>query len=366
MLTQKPLLAITMGDPTGIGPEIIAGALADPIVWQWCRPLVVGRSSIMQRASDLIGAKLSWIPCNNWEHVEAYDQNRNKLKASNATVCCLDVAGEDSELAPDGTIDPRGGQAAYDALLSATELSLDRRVDGIVTAPLQKKSLDLAGHHWPGHTELLGHLCGVDTTAMMLYLPPGKPNHGGPNGLGVVHVTLHMALKEVFEHLTIPNILKTIQLTNDYFSRISFSSDETNRPRIAVTALNPHAGESGRFGLEEIELIGPAILEAKTLGIDASGPWPVDTLMPRAAQGDFDAVVAMYHDQGHIALKLLDMFEAVNITLGLPIIRTSVAHGTAHDIAWKGIAKPGGMVQAILAAAKLARRPLENRPEHHE
>jgi 4-hydroxythreonine-4-phosphate dehydrogenase len=195
---------------------------------------------------------------------------------------------------------------------------------------------------------------------MMLYLPPGKPNHGGPSGLGVVHVTLHMALREVFEHLTIPSILTTIQLTHAYFSRIASAEGRSEPPRIAVTALNPHAGESGRFGTEEKEVIEPAVVEARQLGIDASGPWAVDTLMPKAAQGQFDAVVAMYHDQGHIALKLLDMFEAVNITLGLPIIRTSVAHGTAHDIAWRGIADSGGMVQAILAAAKLCSRRLEN------
>jgi len=258
-----------------------------------------------------------------------------------------------SEDAQPGKIDALGGQAAYDSLLAATQLCLSKRVDGLVTAPLQKKSLDLAGHHWPGHTELLGHLCGVDTTAMMLYLPPGKPNHGGVSGLGVVHVTLHMALREVFEHLTPANILKTIELTHSYFSRLALAQGRLEAPKIAVTALNPHAGESGRFGTEEIECIAPAVLEARKLGIDATGPWAVDTLMPRAAKGEFDAVVAMYHDQGHIALKLLDMFEAVNITLGLPIVRTSVAHGTAHDIAWKGIAKSGGMVQAILAAAKL-------------
>lgn len=344
-----------MGDPTGIGPEIIAGALAEPIIGRWCRPIVIGRTAIMRRASTLVGSKINWIPCSNWEQVQEHHQT---IRADDCdtiySICCIDAANAESESAPDAAIDSRGGQAAYDALLVATELAMRKQVDGIVTAPLQKKSLDLAGHHWPGHTELLGHLCGVQSTAMMLYLPPGKPNHGGPNGLGVVHVTLHMALREVFEHLTISNILQTIELTHSYFSKIARSDGTAQSPRIAVTALNPHAGESGRFGDEEIELIAPAISKAQRLGINATGPWPVDTLMPRAAQGDFDAVVAMYHDQGHIALKLLDMFEAVNITLGLPIIRTSVAHGTAHDIAWKGVAKPGGMIQAILAAAKLS------------
>jgi len=213
---------------------------------------------------------------------------------------------------------------------------------------------------------------------MMLYLPPGnlkptnteettnqtepsmKPHRGGPAGLGVVHVTLHMALRDVFANLTIPAISEKIDLAHAYFSRLRKSMqlvDEhgSTSPRIAVAALNPHGGEHGRFGDEEIRIIEPAVRLAQQRGIRVEGPLPVDTLMPKAVRGEYDAVVAMYHDQGHIALKLLDMFEAVNITLGLPIIRTSVAHGTAHDIAWQGIAKPGGMTQAVLAAARLAR-----------
>jgi 4-hydroxythreonine-4-phosphate dehydrogenase len=352
--TLKPILAISMGDPTGIGPEIIAQAVQDPMVRTWCKPVVVGNTQIMQRASNLLGSKVTWIACQTCDDIRnQLDRSVEHSSDAPQSVCCLDAAGQDSEQATPGSIDARGGQAAYDSLVAATRLCLDKDVDGIVTAPLQKKSLDLAGHHWPGHTELLGHLCGVESTAMMLYLPPGKPNHGGPSGLGVVHVTLHMALRDVFENLSVPSILKTIQLTHSYFSRLAQAEGRSAAPKIAVTALNPHAGESGRFGTEEIELIAPAVEAAQKLGIHASGPWAVDTLMPKAAQGEFDAVVAMYHDQGHIALKLLDMFEAVNITLGLPIIRTSVAHGTAHDIAWKGIAKSGGMVQAILAAAKL-------------
>ncbi|MCY3007500.1 MAG: 4-hydroxythreonine-4-phosphate dehydrogenase PdxA [Planctomycetota bacterium] len=356
-LAFKPTLAISMGDPTGIGPEIIAGAVKNRAVGTWCTPIVVGRTEIMRRASQAIGADIDWIACSTWDQLQP--QLLDPLQESPShrlRVLCLDAASEESEQAPAGQIDARGGQAAYDSLVAATGLCLDKKIDGIVTAPLQKKSLDLAGHPWPGHTELLGYLCGVETTAMMLYLPPGKPNHGGPSGLGVVHVTLHMALRDVFEHITVANILKTIELTHDYFSRLAKAEGRQALPRIAVTALNPHAGESGRFGTEEIDCIAPAVTAARGLGIDASGPWAVDTLMPKAAQGQFDAVVAMYHDQGHIALKLLDMFEAVNITLGLPIVRTSVAHGTAHDIAWKGIAQSGGMVQAILAAAKLCGR----------
>lgn len=190
---------------------------------------------------------------------------------------------------------------------------------------------------------------------MMLYLPPGKPRHGGRMGLGVVHVTLHCALRDVFSQLTIESILETIALADGFFRRLSSAMELNEVPRIAVAALNPHGGESGRFGDEEMTIIAPAVERARANGIDVVGPLPVDTLMSAAADGRYDAVVAMYHDQGHIALKLLDMFEAVNITLGLPILRTSVAHGTGHDIAWQGIAEWGGMTQAIMVAAQLVK-----------
>jgi 4-hydroxythreonine-4-phosphate dehydrogenase len=259
-----------------------------------------------------------------------------------------------SDLATEPKIDARGGQLAYECLVRATNLALKGQVAAIVTAPLHKIALQAAGHDWPGHTELLAHLCGVQEHAMMLYLPPGKPRHGGDAGFGVVHVTLHMAMREIFSHLTIESIDEKIRLANEVFIRIRRAMNLTGVPRIAVAALNPHAGEGGRFGSEEQTLIGPAVSQARASGIDVVGPLPVDTLMPRAVDGAFDAVVAMYHDQGHIALKLLDMFDAVNITLGLPILRTSVAHGTAHDIAWQNRAEASGMVQAVLTAARLA------------
>jgi 4-phospho-D-threonate 3-dehydrogenase / 4-phospho-D-erythronate 3-dehydrogenase len=347
-----------MGDPTGIGPEIIAGALGSPSLSQrigavpWT-PVVIGRASILQRAARVMQVDLTFEACEDWEQVESViGFSSSTCDGAPKRIACLQAANAESDSARDGCIDARGGQAAYDCLLRATELCRAGRLAAIVTAPLQKKGMELAGHHWPGHTELLAHLCGVENTAMMLYLPPGKPNHGGPFGLGVIHVTLHMALREIFQWITEESVLRTIYMTENYFSKL-MSVEVDRKPRIAVTALNPHGGESGRFGREEIEIIAPAVAHAREAGIDVSGPWAVDTLMPRAARGDFDAVVAMYHDQGHIALKLLDMFEAVNITLGLPIVRTSVAHGTAHDIAWKGIADSAGMAQAIVAAVHL-------------
>jgi 4-hydroxythreonine-4-phosphate dehydrogenase len=212
---------------------------------------------------------------------------------------------------------------------------------------------------------------------MMLYLPPRWKNEnieetsnddsdagapmttsgmrGGAAGLGVVHVTLHMALREVFEHLNEKSIFATIELAQNTFTKLRTSLGLPPCPALAVAALNPHCGEGGLFGDEETRLIAPAVSQARALGWNVSGPLSVDTLMPAAAAGRYDAVIAMYHDQGHIALKLLDMFDAVNITLGIPIIRTSVAHGTAHDIAWQGIAKSSGMTQAILTAVRLAR-----------
>ena len=372
----RPKIGITMGDPTGIGPEILVGALASGQLEQECHPIAIGRSKVLRAAASTMRAEIeirSFDTCQ-----QAIDASLQRNGKRDRTVFCVETGLAEADRATEPRIDARGGQAAYDCLIAGTQLCLDGTLDAIVTAPLHKKALQLAGHDWPGHTELLAHLCGTHESAMMLYLPPSnlkptnteettnqaepsmKPHRGGPAGLGVVHVTLHMALRDVFANLTIPAISEKIDLAHAYFSRLRKSMqlvDEhgSTSPRIAVAALNPHGGEHGRFGDEEIRIIEPAVRLAQQRGIRVEGPLPVDTLMPKAVRGDYDAVVAMYHDQGHIALKLLDMFEAVNITLGLPIIRTSVAHGTAHDIAWQGIAKPGGMTQAVLAAARLAR-----------
>jgi 4-hydroxythreonine-4-phosphate dehydrogenase len=249
-------------------------------------------------------------------------------------------------------IDPRGGQAAYDSLVKAVELTNSGRVDGIVTAPLHKAALWQAGHHYPGHTELLAELCGVRDFAMMLYLPPGETVRG-PAGLGVVHVTLHMALRDVFASLDFAAILSKIHLADEALRRLRRFHGLGDRPRIAVAALNPHAGEEGLFGDEERTVIGPAVERARAEGLDVVGPLPTDTLMAAARDGRYDAVVAMYHDQGHIAIKLLGMHSAVNVTLGLPIVRTSVAHGTAFDLAWQGRAECSGMIAAVRVAAQL-------------
>src|SRR5690606_2099660 len=205
------------------------------------------------------------------------------------------------------------------------------------------------GHFYPGHTELLAERCGVSEFAMMLYLPPGVANQS-PGGLGVVHVTLHMAMRDVFEHVTQENVLEKCRLAHQAMRHLGVDT-----PRIGVAALNPHGGEEGLFGDEEIRIIAPAVDLAQQEGLAVRGPFPADTLMIAARDGGYDAVVAMYHDQGHIALKLLAMHAAVNITLGLPIVRTSVAHGTAFDKAWRGEAEITGMLAALETAARLAR-----------
>lgn len=334
-----------MGDPTGIGPEVIAAAWPEAAWQEVCRPVVLGHPEVLRRAVRLRGL-----------HIEVVEINDAALAAPTPNVMpTLNVCRPDAAQALPCAIDPRGGQAAYDALLAAMELAQSGQVDGIVTCPLHKAALWQAGHRYPGHTELLAERCGVDEYAMMLYLPPSDKVAGeraavqGPAGLGVIHVTLHMALRDVFARLTTAAVLEKIRLAQRTMAAIKGAS-----PRIGVCALNPHAGEEGLFGDEESRVIRPAVLAAAAEGIDATGPFSADTLLCRARDGEFDGVVAMYHDQGHIALKLLGMHQAVNVTLGLPIVRTSVAHGTAHDIAWQGRAEHHSLIAAARVAAQLA------------
>lgn len=332
-------LAITMGDPAGVGPETIVQAWREPAFHEQRQLVAIGRPAIFERAVDLLGADIVVQPVDD---VSEADSSLNRLP-------CLAVGDDSADQTSPARIDRRGGQAAYDALVRAADLALEGRIDGLITAPLHKTALAQAGYDYPGHTELLAELCGVKEVAMMLYLPPGERVHG-PYGLGVVHVTLHCALKDVFQQLTIARISACAQLAESVLQQLGCES-----PRVAAAALNPHAGENGLFGTEEQRVIAPAVVQARATGVQLKGPLAADTLMLRAAGGEFDAVVAMYHDQGHIALKLLGMHSAVNITLGLPIVRTSVAHGTAFDLAWQGKAEHRGMLAAADVAAKIAR-----------
>jgi 4-hydroxythreonine-4-phosphate dehydrogenase len=329
-----------MGDPAGVGPEVIVGAWANTQIHQATRLVVLGHPEILRRAAKLLNRRL--------EVVEVSISTPLNEVASNADVLSCVKACDDNVLdVPVGALNAQAGEAAFQAVRLAADWAIEKKVAGIVTAPLSKAALHAAGHKYPGHTELLAEICGVKDFAMMLYLPPGDQVRA-PSGLGVAHVTLHQSMRSVFDDMTTPAILSKCRLANSVMLRLG-----VEHPRLAVCALNPHAGEDGLFGDEEQTIIAPAVAEARRAGMDASGPFPTDTLMMRARDGEFDAVVAMYHDQGHIALKLLGMHAAVNITLGLPIVRTSVAHGTAFDRAWQGTARYEGMIAAILTAAKL-------------
>jgi 4-phospho-D-threonate 3-dehydrogenase / 4-phospho-D-erythronate 3-dehydrogenase len=359
MPNVKPLIAITLGDPAGIGPEIIVGAWSETVVHEWCRPVVVGHPEILRRAVALWQTGLQVV------EVDSPDQ----IEPSPDVIPCIACGSDDVLAVAPGTLDARAGQAAYDAVIMATRLALAGKVDAITTAPLHKEALHRAGLNFPGHTELLAHECGVNDFAMMLYLGPDD-DLLSPFGLAVVHVTLHTAMRNVFAQLTEETILAKARLADRFMSRLmrpaGDSADRVQaarhrnaakddiRPRIGVCALNPHAGEGGLFGEEERTIIRPAVERGLAEGLRLEGPLPTDTLMVRARNGRFDAVVAMYHDQGHIALKLLGMQRAVNVTLGLPIIRTSVAHGTAFDIAWQRQAETGSMIEALRVASRLA------------
>jgi 4-phospho-D-threonate 3-dehydrogenase / 4-phospho-D-erythronate 3-dehydrogenase len=360
-----PLVAITMGDPAGIGPEIIAKAWRSPALLASCRPVVIGHPDVMLSAAAML---------NDRRLVVAEVASVDELRASTDVMPCLKATADNVSVIPPAKVDPRGGQAAFDALKVAAELAISGKVDAIVTAPLHKAALHAAGHHYPGHTEMLADFCGVPASevAMMLYLAPGEMIKGRV-GLGVAHVTLHMALKDVFAHLTQERILASCRLAETVMRALvgqvsNLVSGQVENlsyvPRIGVAALNPHAGEEGLFGDEECRIIVPAVEAGRAQGLDLTGPLPCDTLMVRAAAGEIDAVVAMYHDQGHIALKLLGMHRAVNISLGLPIIRTSVAHGTAFDVAWQRKADCSSMIEAVRVAAQLvaARKWLNWRP----
>ncbi len=339
MEPQRPRIAVTMGDPAGVGPEVVIGAWARPEVHQWCRPIAVGHPELLRRAVRLWRTGAEVVP------VEAVDRIEPSLRIIPCIACGPDEA---LEVAP-GTIDARSGQAAYEAVIAATRLALAGQVDAITTAPLHKEALHRAGHPYPGHTELLAELCGVQDFAMMLYLGPDQQVKA-PDGLAVVHVTLHTAMKNVFGGLSQEEILSKARLVDRFMTRMKRGV----RPRIGVCALNPHGGEGGLFGDEERRIIRPAVEQGLAEGMELEGPSPADTLMVRARDGQLDAVVAMYHDQGHIALKLLGMHRAVNVTLGLPIIRTSVAHGTAFDLAWQARAELGSMIEALRVASRLA------------
>jgi 4-hydroxythreonine-4-phosphate dehydrogenase len=326
--SDKPLVAVTMGDPAGIGPEVVLKALARTAVRRACRPLVFGDLGVLMRTQKKIGSRVRLMP---WEPGQPWPEG----------VPVRSLSALAPAQARPGVPSRACGAAVYRYVTEAARAALAGSVDAIATAPLNKKVLHMAGHRYPGHTELLTEIAGVPESRMMLL--------GGR--LKVVLVTVHLPLMRVARTLTRKKIRVTIELTDRtlrrYFARA--------RPRIAVAALNPHAGEEEIFGREEKQIITPAVMDAKRRGIAAFGPFPADSLFYMAARGDYDAVVCMFHDQGLIPLKLHHFIGGVALTLGLPFVRTSVDHGTAYDIAGKNRADATSMKEAILLAARLAR-----------
>lgn len=325
----RPTIAITMGDAAGVGPEIIARALAAAGAHEQVRPLVVGDAARLQRAVEITGVSLKINP------VDEPEQGAYRAGAAD----CLDLGLVPEDL-PFGELSAAAGEAAYQYIARATDLAVAGRVQGICTAPLNKAALRAAGHHFPGHTELLAALTGTAEVSMMLSAPKLK----------VIHVTTHVGLVDAVERIEPGLVERTVRRGAE-----TLRAAGVTEPRIAVCGINPHAGENGLFGNGEEEAkVVPALEVLCAEGIDARGPLPADTVFFRAVRGDFDLVVAMYHDQGHGPVKVLGLETGVNITVGLPVIRTSVDHGTAFDIAGTGTADHASMVEALRQAVELA------------
>ncbi|PWB80873.1 MAG: 4-hydroxythreonine-4-phosphate dehydrogenase PdxA [Candidatus Methylomirabilota bacterium] len=329
--TFQPLLGLTIGDPAGIGPEILAKAVTQEEVRAACRPLIIGEAEIMRRAIRLCRLDLHVHPI----------ASPTEMAASPGCLEVLDLKNIDTASCPPGVLAAHCGRAAVEYLNKAIDLAIARELDGVVTGPLNKEAMAQAGFRYDGQTELFAERTGVKDYAMLLAV--GR--------MRVLHVSTHTSLRTACDKVKRARILTVIRLAHQVLRDLG-----SRQRRIGVAGLNPHAGENGRFGREEIEEIAPAVEAARAEGIGASGPYPPDTLFHRHRLGEFDALVAMYHDQGHIPLKLIGFHRGVNVTVGLPIIRTSVDHGTAFDIAGTGTANPRSLVEAILLATKFAHR----------
>ena len=311
-------IAITMGDPAGIGPEVICKALAQTVPAERKDVLVIGSRPVLERANALCGTR---------------------LRFDNQDVCLLDRPTADVEAAPAGEASKAGGQAAYTYIVKAAEMAQANEIDCIVTAPINKAALHKAGHVYDGHTGLLSHLAGGIKPNMLLTSPT----------LSTIHVSAHVSLADAIRRCTTERVLEVIRAGNDHFKRLGMGS-----PRIAVAGLNPHCGEGGMFGTEDEEQVAPAVASAQFEGINVVGPLSGDTVFARAHHGEFDLVIAQYHDQGHATVKLIAFDTAVNVTVGLPFDRCSVDHGTAFDIAWTGKADQTNMVAAMAYGRRLA------------
>jgi 4-hydroxythreonine-4-phosphate dehydrogenase len=330
VVNTEPTIAITMGDAAGIGPEVVMKALSDVEIRSLCRPLVIGDLRALEAARRIAGVG---------PLLRAVSED-SQPGSEPSTVDILDLNNCNPADVPWAQISSLAGGAAVEAVERATELALSGRVAAIVTAPLNKAAMQAAGYDYIGHTEILADLCHTPRVTTML----------ATGSLRVVHATRHVPLAKVASLIAKERVLETITLTHE-----GMRGWGMKRPRIGVAALNPHGGESGLLGREEIEEIGPAVQEARASGILAQGPVPADSIFFQAIRGAYDAVVAMYHDQGHIPIKTHGFEASVTVTLGLPLVRTSVDHGTAFDIAGRGVADPTSMKEAIRLAVQLAR-----------
>jgi 4-hydroxythreonine-4-phosphate dehydrogenase len=336
---ELPILGISTGDPAGVGPEITAKALAEKNIYEICRPLVVCDAGIIEQIISICSLPLMI------NRIASPSEGRYEY----GTVDVLDMKNVDAETFRFNTVSEMTGRASFEYVAKVIELAMAGTIDATITGPIHKEAIQKAGFHFAGHTEIYAELTNTKNYAMML----------ADAGFRVIHVSTHVSLLEAISRVKKDRVLKTIQLAHDALQKMKIKN-----PRIAVAGLNPHAGENGLFGTEEIDEIIPAIEEAKRSGIDATGPFPPDTVFPKMRGGQYDIVVCMYHDQGHIPAKLLGFnynhekekwegLSGVNITLGLPIIRVSVDHGVAFDKGGKGEANPESMIQAIQYGAKL-------------
>lgn len=341
MADNRAILGITMGDPAGIGPEISVRALSHKDIYDACRPLIIGDAGVMAKAAGIIDPEIVVRPV----------ANVGEAIFEHGFIDVLDLNNVDKSRLEYGKLSAMAGNAAFEAVKKAIELAVDREIDATVTCPINKEAINMAGHHFSGHTEIYAHLTDTRDYSMML----------ADGNLRVVHVSTHVALREACDAIKKERVMKVIRLAHDACRMIGI-----REPKVGVAGLNPHAGENGLFGREELDEIMPAIRQAAAQGIKVEGPIPPDSIFSRAIAGAFDIVVAMYHDQGHIPLKVSgfswnkesgrwDTGNGVNITLGLPIIRTSVDHGTAFDKAGLGIASDSSLLSAIDYAIKLVR-----------
>ena len=328
-MSDRPFVAITMGDPAGIGPEVTVKALREASVYDKCRPFVVGNAAAIRAASDLAGVGMAT------RVVRSIDDVRGDAGG----VDVLDIENLDYDSIETGRVSEAAGRAAIEWVLEAGNLAKDGRISAIVTAPINKEAASLAGYKDVGHMEVFQSQTGAKEVATMLMA----------DQLRVVHLTTHRSLRVACDYVTRDNVLAKTMLTHEHFTRWGFPT-----PRIAIAALNPHASDGGLIGDEEEKHITPAVEAAQSQGVDATGPIPPDTVFNQAIDGKFDVVLAMYHDQGHIAIKVHNWAKSVSVNLGLPFIRTSVDHGTAFDIAGKGVADHESMMEAIGVAVDLA------------